>query len=56
MPFFALTGVFVPSPSAEVTVGAGFVAGDFTVSAPFASQDLNVVALTAETLRVQNSG
>ncbi|EIE26109.1 hypothetical protein COCSUDRAFT_40265 [Coccomyxa subellipsoidea C-169] len=56
LPFDSLSGVFVPSPSAEVTVGPGFVADNFTASAPFSSQDLNVLSLTADTLRVQSSG
>ncbi|CAL8470357.1 g9899 [Coccomyxa elongata] len=56
LPFDALSGVFVPSPSAEVTVGPGFVASNFTASAPYSSQNLNVLGLMAETLRVQSSG
>ncbi|BDA44394.1 hypothetical protein COCOBI_05-5780 [Coccomyxa sp. Obi] len=56
LPFDALDGVFVPSPSAEVTVAPGFVAGNFTASAPYSSQNLNVLGLMTETLRVQSSG
>jgi hypothetical protein len=56
LPVDALQGVYVPSPSAEVTVGPGFVADTFTASAPFSSLNLNVLSLYANTLHIQTTG
>jgi hypothetical protein len=56
LPGGALTGLFVPSPAAEVTVGPGFYTPTFTVSAPFSSKNVNVLSIVADTLRIQSTG
>ena len=56
LPATNLSGIFVSSPLAEVTVGPGFSADQFLVAAPFSGGDISVLGIDTPDLTLMSSG